>query len=534
MKRYLSPILKYTSIICVLFFTFSACDDDYTTIETDIEGITDFDNDSINFPVVSYNRKLGPVQTNGLTSNLLGVYNDPIYGKTKGSVVSQIVPTSFGFNFPEDAVVDSVVLTIPYFSKSIGTDEEGRTLYSLDSIFGNEPIELSIWQNTYFLRDFDPNSNLSEVQRYYSNSNETINFDNFRGQKLYENDDYTPSSSDVSIGENERIQPSLRVSLFSNEIAGLQDFWNDLFFSLPEGASELSNQNNFKDYFRGLYFKTEEAVSGNGHMSMMDLSQGSVILYYSWVVDTTIDDNGDPLEIKDDSFIRMNFTGNRLNTLENDPTNTLISNADASADLVNGDEALYIKGGEGSMAVVDLFNGVIEDPETGTDVDALDYFRSKKDQWLINEANITVYVDQNRVNGNEPDRIMLIDIENNVPIVDYFFDSSTNNSNPLQSKIFYSKILQKDSDGNGYKYKFRVTEHLNNILLRDSTNVKLGIYVSTNVNDIQQATALEYDEIDSNSGSVLSPRGTVLYGSNQSVPDNKKIKFELYYTEPNN
>ena len=534
MKKILSPAIKYIPVICVLLFTFLACDNDYTTIESDIEGITNFDNDSIEFPVVSFNRKLGPVQTNGLSSNLLGVYNDLLYGKTKGSVISQVVPTSFGFNFPEDAMVDSVILTVPYFSKSIGSDGEGRTLYSLDSVFGNEPVKLSIWQNTYFLRDFDPNSNLSEVQRYYSNSNETINFDNFRGQKLYENDDYTPSSDAVSVGEDELIPPSLRVSLFSDEIPDLQDFWNDLFFSLPEGASEISNQNNFKDYFRGLYFKIEEAMSGNGHMTMMDFTQGSVILYYSWVIDTTIDDNGDPLEIKDDSFIRMNFTGNRLNTLENDPTNTVISDADVNADPVNGDEALFIKGGEGSMAVIDLFNGTIEDPDTGTDVDALEYFRSKKDEWLINEANLTVYVDQNQVNGNEPDRIMLMDIENNVPIVDYFFDSSTNNSNPLRSKIFYSKILERDSDGNGYKYKFRLTEHLNNVLLRDSTNVKLGIYVSTNVNDIQQAKALEYDEIDTHSGSVLSPRGTVLYGSNQNVPDNKKVKFELFYTEPNN
>lgn len=530
MKNIFSPI-KYIAFIGVLFITLASCDDDYTSIETDIEGITDFINDSIQFPLVSYNRKLGPVQTNNLSSSLMGIYNDPIYGKTKGSVITQIVPTSFGFNWPEDIAVDSVILTIPYYARSIGSDAEGRPLYELDSLYGNEPIKFSVYQNNYFLQDFDPNSNLSEVQKYYSNANETINFDNFTGELFYENDDYLPSSGSIEINEDETIAPSLRIRL-SNE----NEFWDNLFFFNTEGAgsqTELSNQNNFKNYFRGLYFKTEETMAGNGHMMMMNFSQGNVIVYYSWVTDTTIDDNGDPVEIKDDSFIRMNFTGNRLNTLENDPTNTVISDADANADPVNGDQSLYIKGGEGSLAVIDLFNGTVEDPETGTQVPAFAYFKSKKDEWLINEANITLYVDQNQVNGQEPNRVMLIDLENNVPIVDYFFDATTNNASPSNSKIFYTKVLERNSNDEGVKYKFRLTEHLNNILLRDSTNVKLGVYVSTNVNEILQGTALEYDEINTNSGAVMSPRGTVLYGSNQNVPDNKKVKFELYYTEPN-
>lgn len=509
---------------------FLGCDQDYTTIESDIEGITNFSNDSIQFPVISYNRMLGPVQTNGLSSNLMGVYSDPLYGKTVGSVVTQIVPTSFGYNFPEDIAVDSVILTIPYYAKSIGSDAEGVTLYELDSLFGNEPVKLTIYQNNYFLRDFDPNSNLSEAQKYYSNANETIDFNNFTGELFYQNDEYLPSSQEIKINEDETISPSFRVKLNNTN-----EFWDNLFFfNTPNAGSqpEISNQNNFKDYFRGLYFQIED-IGNDGNMMMMNFSQGNVIMYYSWVTGTTEDENGDTVDIKDDSFIRMNFTGNRLNTLENDPTNTVISDANASADPINGDQSLYIKGGPGSIAIIDLFNGLIEDPETGTEVQALDYFKSKKDTWLINEANLTLYVDQNQVNSEEPNRIMLIDIENNVPIVDYFFDATTNNADPSQSKIFYSNILERNSDDQGVKYKFRLTEHLNNILLRDSTNVKLGIYVSTNVNEILQATALEYEEINTNSGEVLSPRGTVLYGTRQNVPDNKKVKFELYYTEPN-
>ena len=184
------------------------------------------------------------------------------------------------------------------------------------------------------------------------------------------------------------------------------------------------------------------------------------------------------------------------------------------------------------MAVINVFSGEILDDE-GNLVNALDYFKSKKDSWLINEANITFYVNQNEVSGYEPDRVMLYDLENNLPIVDYFFDSSTNNTNPLNSKVLYSRILERDEDNNGVKYKLRMTEHLNNILLRDSTNVNLGLYVSTNVNDIQKADVLNANNEYAPTGTVLSPRGTALYGSNPSVPLEKRVQFEIYYTEPN-
>jgi len=161
MKRISSPI-KVISLICVLLITFLACDRDYTTIESDIEGITNFNTDSIKFPVIAYNRMLGPVQTNNLSSNLLGVYNDFVYGKTIAGVVTQTVPTVFGFDFPDNAEIDSVMLTIPYYSKSTGSDSEGNNTYELDSLFGNENVKLSIYQNNYFIRDLDPDSNLSE------------------------------------------------------------------------------------------------------------------------------------------------------------------------------------------------------------------------------------------------------------------------------------------------------------------------------------------------------------------------------------
>lgn len=542
MKKTINLYQTIVALGC-LFLTVVACEKDFSTIESEIEGIKNFTTDGQVFPAVMYDKKLNPVQTNNLSSNLLGIYLDNIYGKTKASVVTQAIPSTFEFNFGEDPQVESVYLSVPYYSRVDGTDEDGNTTYVLDSTFGtNESFKLSIYQNTYFLRDFDPGTELIEPQKFYSNANETINFDNYLGEQLLEPMAFIPSNGPTIIrelneetGENEEVSrsaPSMRVELKNN-----MEFWDNLFFfntENPESQTELSNANNFKNYFRGIYFKVED--NGNqGNMTMMDFSRGSITVNFSSLTTSGFDDEGNPEEIRDKRKIIMNFSGNRINTIENyNSVKTIIDNATSNTDMVNGDNAVFLKGGEGSFAVIDLFSGTVEN-ESGTPVPALDYFKSKKGKWLINEANLTVYVNQNEVNnsGQEPERVILYDINNNIPIVDYFLDPSVSTTNPLESRINYSRKLKRDSNNKGLSYKFRLTEHINNILLRDSTNLKLGIYVTSNINITANAGILNSLTDKVPNSAVLSPKGTVLYGSNPSVPNTKKMKFEIFYTEPN-
>jgi len=90
---------------------------------------------------------------------------------------------------------------------------------------------------------------------------------------------------------------------------------------------------------------------------------------------------------------------------------------------------------------------------------------------------------------------------------------------------------------NNVKYKIKITEHINNILLKDSTNTKLGLVFAHNINLIQNLDVFgTTNESDLNKvpvGTVLSPKGTVLYGNNTTNSD-KKLKLEIYYTEPDN
>jgi hypothetical protein len=122
-------------------------------------------------------------------------------------------------------------------------------------------------------------------------------------------------------------------------------------------------------------------------------------------------------------------------------------------------------------------------------------------------------------------------------LIDYYLDQSVS-STTINAKINHLEPLQRVDDepeGQGIKYKIRITEHLNNIILNDSTNSKLGLGI---INDIAATSFFsilndetEDEDLQLASGTILSHKGTVLHG-NQSQQEDKRPKIKIYYTEP--
>lgn len=535
------------AIVILLVSSFIACDKDFENLEADIVGDPNFGTASEKYDVTAYSKKLEPVQTNNLPINMLGVYKDPVYGLSTGNVVTQLTPTIFGQGFGDDIILESVVLTIPYFSRATGVDDDGNTTYKLDSIYGNNPMKISIYESNYFLRSFDPNSEFEEPQKYFSNKSTSmttaISDAILEGELLHEIDEFVPSAAQILIEDEngevtDRLAPALRIELD-------KDFWQEKIID-KEGETELSNLNNFQNYFRGLYFKVE-AINGNGSMMLLNFgaTTANVTLNYSKAVVSETSD------ARMNATYVMNFSGNRVNFLSNEFTIPL-----TDGDAINGDEKLYLKGGEGSIALIDLFDGANLDETPGdnmfelfkkdfikTDVNG-NFVRDEKGnviaKRLVNEANLVFFVDQELTNGQEPDRIYLFDATNNTVLLDFSIDG-TNSAFPINSKINHSGRLVRvgnEPNGQGIKYKIRVTEHINNLLFRDSTNVKLGLSVSGNINleeNFPQRNILTTDESLTKVpiSSIVSPRGTILYGNN-TTDESKKLYLEIFYSEPNN
>lgn len=549
--------LKLPSAILLIVILSIACDKEFNTVESDVLGKdnSNFSTNKIDVSVLAYNKKLEALQINNLQSNLLGVFKDPAYGKTTASLVTQLLPSNLSPVFGDNTVLDSVVLRIPYYSSLTGElDSKGNAAYSIDSLYGNTsgPIKLSIYQNNYLLRDLNPDLDLNEAQNYFSDAentsditsnfvltdNASVNFDDHKGELIYENPNFIPSSLNTYLysyndeGEADNIEvqtPSLRVKFNNTE------FWKTLIID-KQDDNVLTTTNNFKNYFRGLYIKAEN-INDDGSMVLLNTesTEANIILYYSY--DSTIDSS-----VKINATYTLGFTGNTLNTYINDYN--LVSLEDG--DDILGDEKLYLKGTEGSMAVVDLFGN--EDTNNNEIPDALESLREefsyidedgeRQTTRLINEAILIVYEDDEMRNAvsddyHTYDRLYVYDVKNNITAIDYDIDASLNLADPFSSIFLH--LGQRGEIGDGFGYKIRITEHINNILLKDSTNTKLGLVISNNVNYITNSELLNSDDdiTEFPAASIITPRGTIIHGSHQDVPESRRMKLEIYYTEPN-
>jgi hypothetical protein len=147
-------------------------------------------------------------------------------------------------------------------------------------------------------------------------------------------------------------------------------------------------------------------------------------------------------------------------------------------------------------------------------------------------------------NAVEPERIYLFDATNNTPLIDYFADGSSS-SNFKRNKFVFGGILERESvdPKKGIKYKLRISAHINKVLNDNSTinqNIRLGLVISENINTFAGGFFKTPITVGSNQlnilpfSSIMSPLGTVLYGSNPSVGDyDKRVKLEIYYTKSN-
>ena len=500
----------FTKALLLLFaFTFISCDKDFNTLGSDIIvgdehfNLAKFDEASLN----SFIKSTGPVQTNNLPINALGIHNNPVFGTTKAHFVSQIEMVNqdpnIGFSPFLDTVKDSIYIYVPFYSTLESTTTDGDRIYKIDSIIGNSDAKfnLKVYENGYYLRDFDPSTNNQAAQKYFSDFKPTI--DTYKGSQILndgpsnENTQFFFDKKEIIIyktngkgqyydSENELTTDPTKYVIKERKLPGV---WLNLgtlpaaraFFKTKildgVGQGKLFNNNIFKEHFKGLYFEVEENVANQGSLVKLDFSKAELVLQYHYFFKQ--EDASDLTKaLKSSLKFQMGYSesgskkSNSVNLLE-------FSNANANySDALlgnNTDGKLYLKGGvNGSIAYIDLFN----ETELAT-------LRDKK--WLINEANLVFYIDQpTMANATyEPQRIYLFDAIKNKPLLDYYADISAGSS-PKYNKFIHGGIIQKEASGKGIKYKIRITDYINNVLNgtnpNNNGNSRLGLVVTESIN----------------------------------------------------
>lgn len=288
------------------------------------------------------------------------------------------------------------------------------------------------------------------------------------------------------------------------------------------GSEELLNNFNFKNYFRSIYIKAE-SNSSEGVQALLNLgsdTEANIRLYYTYDTeedDETVNKRG----TFDLDFYSPSTVNNQFNVYTGEFSEALEQQI-AAQDSVEDAENLYLKGQEGSMAIIDLF----PNQEILTELRAND--------WLINEANLIFYVNQDeRGIAEEPERLLLYDVENNQLLIDYYSDPLVSSTDPLNSAITFAPRMERGEDGKGVYYKFRITQYVNEILNNDLDASKLGLVVTGNINVTGFSAVQGLEDVSRvPAGDLLTPRGTVLYGSGAENED-KRLKLQIYYTDYN-
>ena len=464
--------------------------------------------------------------------NIYDVDSTDPYSDSDGDGVSDADESNLGQN-PLDEDTDGDGILDGEDTESINP-YAGRTLYELDSLIGNPEatFKLKVSELDYFLRPYDPDSNFEKFQKYYSNNTLPENFSGYtlfdseikidsNELVFYNEDDPETEEDDESEVVKERLSPRIRVDLD-------HDFFQTKFLDI-EGSQEISNLDNFKLYFKGLVLEAYDF--SDPLLMILNFNEAEIKVVYEYQKynkqDTPDDNSDDTVDTEEADFL-FKLNGIKLNSFKHDAYPGYVYSA--IADTITNPERVYLKGGQGIMAEIELF-------KDDNGVDVLEEIRSK--EWLVNEANISIYSDKEMLSSSggiiEPSRLYLYDLVNKAPIIDYFVDNSAGQKS-YQNKVIHGGIIELDDDKNGLMYKIRISEHIKNVVRKDSTNVKLGLVVSSDINntiniEVKDSEYMLFTPLSS----AINPLGTVLIGPSPSAENfDKRMKLNLFYTEVNN
>jgi hypothetical protein len=249
-----------------------------------------------------------------ITTNvgLLGKYNDPVFGETNASIFTQLrLPSSITSNsFGTNPVCDSVILSLLYSNTFYGKLERKTQKVNL--------YELS--------------TALLQSTSYYSN-NSSIAYGTDDLTKFGNGFSFVPrpnTSDSVVVGLNNSGNPikeraQLRIPMKTSFGQNLLD---------QQGTSNLTSNDNFQSFFKGLYISTENTTglnSGEGNILNFKMADSKLTIFYHYLGQTITFPQVDSVwntkyDIALNSVARFNKFAHNRSTAANDLQNQLNNN----------------------------------------------------------------------------------------------------------------------------------------------------------------------------------------------------------------
>ena len=360
--------------------------------DADDLGLQFFENNEVQgeqaaYDLVAYNVNNNDVvrsDSYSLKKATLGAFNESQFGIQKSAYVTQVRMPSYAPNFGINPRVDSVVLEIkPEYDATAKTTsttnitykgqaaKQTLTAYSVIK-YGNPASAMTI--------------NVNEITADLGNagteilSNKTVTTGTLLGTKSF-----TGNSIAVSINKT-----SDNTVLLTKE-AGLRIPLNASYFQTKiadkGGASELSNESNFINYFKGLKILVQE---NDGYLINFAPDQVTMTMYYTY---------GDVSDRKEGTYSFNLVSPNVHFSQISYNRSTIFNNVMAGIDRTNGDPLLYMQGMGGPGAGIKIPENAIE---------ALKTLRRDRRAAIVS-AKIRLYTDASVWNNSytKPDNFLV-------------------------------------------------------------------------------------------------------------------------------
>ena len=339
------------------------------------------------YDLVAYNVNNNDVvrsDSYSLKKTTLGAFTEGQFGMQKSAYVTQVRLSKYAPDFGTNPVVDSVVLEIkPEYDATAKTTSTTnitykgqaakQTLTAYSAVkYGNSANAMTINVNEITT---DLGSAGTEIL-----SNKTVTAGTLLGTKAFSGNVYAvsinkTSDNTVLLTKDAGLRISLNASYFQTKIAN------------KSGASELSNESNFINYFKGLKISVQE---NDGYLINFAPDQVTMTMYYTY---------GDVSDRKEGTYSFNLASPNVHFSQISYNRSTIFNNVMAGIDRTNGDPLLYMQGMGGPGAGIKIPENAIE---------ALKTLRRDRRAAIVS-AKIRLYTDASVWNNSytKPDNFLV-------------------------------------------------------------------------------------------------------------------------------
>ncbi len=414
-----------------------------------------------------------------------------------------------------------------------------RRVYEIDSIYGNRnaSFDLKVYELTYYLHHLDIENNFEYNAQYFSDQDFYAN--GFSGQVLYDDNInlnleevpvlYYQDDPETTVIETDQIEyyesPRIRVPLNV-------EFFQRRLMNF-EGLDQLKNADNFNHHLRGLIVKADN-FSDDLYM-LLDISNAQVVLEYNynWYNSKgTVTTDDDVIERRKKSNA-MPFGGVYVNHYSYQDPNEKVQQVISSSEEGTPSNRIFLQGPRLTSRIKLFAENEFDLPNVIHELASQDV--------IINEANLVLNIDKSAHDLSHdllPNRLYLYSYNNGATIEDYNKDFTIdyNLASVNANKYVFGGMLEYDSNNKPDRYKFNITNHVNNIINKDSLNIDLGLVVNSNIEDITLRRAFTNPQNNKRlipTSVIVSPYSVVLYGShpNDSISFYKRLSLEVLYTK---